>query len=164
VEERGDVRRDIADDRYYGHWHTYNHHYWHHNDAAWAFFAGLTIGAWIASLPPRYETVYVYSAPYPYYHANGTYYVESSSGYEVVPAPVGATVEYPPSQTVNVTVNEQSYGYANGAFYDVVPPEEEGGEPAYEVIAPPAGALVPITGPSIAVATSSIRSWRTRRR
>ena len=30
---------------------------------------------------------------------------------------------------VNVTVNENNYGYANGAYYDVVPPEEEGGEP-----------------------------------
>jgi hypothetical protein len=143
--ERGDAagdRQEFADE-YPDHWHHYHDNYWHHDDAVWAFFGGLALGAWIASLPPRYETVYVYSAPYPYYYANGTYYVESSGGYEVAPAPVGATVENPPSQVVNVTVNEENYGYANGVYYDVVPPEEEGGEPTYEVIAPPIGALVP---------------------
>ena len=143
VDDRSDVRQDIAGD-YNNHWHHYHDNYWHHNDAAWAFFGGLVLGAYIASLPPRYETVYVYSAPYPYYYANGAYYVDAASGgYEVAPAPVGATVENPPSQVVNVTVNEQNYGYANGAYYDVTPPEEEGGEPTYEVIAPPMGALVP---------------------
>ena len=44
---------------------------------------------------------------------------------------------------VNVTVNENNYGYSNGAYYDVVPPEEEGAEPTYEVIAPPMGVLIP---------------------
>jgi hypothetical protein len=143
VEDRGDTRRQIANDRYHNHWHGYHGGYWHHNDAAWAFFGGLVLGSWIASLPPRYETVYVYSSPSPYYYANGTYYTETSGGYEVVPAPVGVTVEHPPEQVVNVTVNENNYGYSNGAYYDVIPPEEEDAEPTYEVIAPPMGVLVP---------------------
>jgi hypothetical protein len=116
--------------------------YWHSNNAAWAFFGGLMLGAAIASLPPRYETVYVSTTPY--YYANGVYYTTvPAGGYQVVAAPEGATVVNPPDQVVNVTVNENNYGYANGAYYDVKPPEEEGGEPTYEVIAPPTGAMVP---------------------
>jgi hypothetical protein len=146
VNERGDVRRDIAHDHhhhhhYHGHWHGYHDSYWHHDDAAWAFFGGLALGAAVASLPPRYETVYVSSTTY--YYANGAYYVAApAGGYQVAPAPVGVTIVNPPAQVVNVTVNEQNYGYANGAYYDVIPPEEEGGEPTYEVIEPPMGAMV----------------------
>jgi hypothetical protein len=43
---------------------------------------------------------------------------------------------------VNVTVNEQSYGYSNGAYYEVEPPAEEGGEPTFKTVEAPLGAEV----------------------
>jgi hypothetical protein len=41
-----------------------------------------------------------------------------------------------------VYVNGEEYGYSNGAYYDVKLPVEEGGDPAFEVVAPPVGATV----------------------
>jgi hypothetical protein len=79
VGERSKTRREIADDiadnNYWAGHHHYGHHDYWGNDAAWAFFGGLALGAFIASLPPRYETVVVTGTPY--YYANGTYYVQS---------------------------------------------------------------------------------------
>lgn len=147
VEERARTRREIADDisdnRYWSNYRYDHYHYWHDddNDAAWALFAGLAIGAFVASLPPRYETVTVAGSPY--YYADGTYYQASGDQYEVVPAPVGATVENAPSQVTNVYVNGEEYGYANGAYYDVEPPADDQSEPTFDVVAPPIGATVP---------------------
>ena len=92
---RTDTRRDIADDiannNYWGHYDYHHNNYWNDNDAAWAFFGGLVLGAAITGLPPSYETVVVYDTTY--YYANGAYYqVRSDGNYVVVPAPQGATV------------------------------------------------------------------------
>ena len=113
VDQRTDTRRDIADDiadNSYWRNHSYYHGgYCHGNDAAWAFFAGLTLGAVIASLPPRHETVFVLGATY--YYANGTYYQVAPGGsYVVVAAPQGATVQHAPTQVTNVYVNDKEYG------------------------------------------------------
>ena len=51
----------------------------------------MLLGMAVASLPPRHETIVVAGSPY--YYANGVYYASAPSGYTVVPAPVGATVE-----------------------------------------------------------------------
>lgn len=145
VELRTDTRRDVADDiannNYWGHYDYHRNDYWNDNNAAWAFFGGLVLGAAIAGLPPSHETIVVYDTTY--YYANGAYYqVRSDGNYVVVPAPQGAIVQHAPSQITNVYVNGEEYGYANGAYYDVRPPAEEGGEPAFEVVAPPVGATV----------------------
>lgn len=138
------VSDDISNNRYWGNYYNHGHYnYWHDddNDAAWALFAGLAIGAMIASLPPRYETVPVSGTTY--YYADGTYYAQSGSQYQVVAPPVGATVENAPTQVTNVTVNGAEYGYSEGAFYDVKPPADEESAPTFEVVAPPMGATVP---------------------
>ena len=48
-----------------------------------------------------------------------------------------------PAQVTNVYVGGEEYGYSNGAYYDVQPPKEEGGDPTFEVVKPPVGATVP---------------------
>lgn len=144
VSERSNTRREIADDiadnNYWaGHHHYHDHDYWG-DDAVWAFFGGLAVGAFIASLPPRYETIVVSGTPY--YYANGSYYVQSGNQYQVVAPPVGATVENAPTQITNVYVNGEEYGYSNGAYYEAKPPAEDESDPTFEVAAPPVGATV----------------------
>jgi len=69
-------------------------HYYRH--AGWWGFGGLVtglaIGAYVASLPPRYETVVIDGTPY--YYADGYYYQASPNGYVVVEPPAG---EAPPT-------------------------------------------------------------------
>jgi hypothetical protein len=143
MDARENMIDDIADNRYWSNHYHYHHDYWHDddNDALWAFFGGLALGAFIASLPPRYETVKVSGTTY--YYADGAYYQPAGDQYQVVPAPVGATVENAPSQVTNVYVNGAEYGYSDGAYYDVKPPADEASEPTFEVVAPPVGATVP---------------------
>ena len=101
----------------------------------------MTIGAAIATPPPRYETVYMTGTTY--YYANGYYYTAAPAGGYVVAAPLtGAFVERTPRQVVNVNVNDQNYGYSNGAYYQIQPPEEEGGEPTFKTVESPVGATV----------------------
>ena len=61
------------------------------SDAGWwgfgGFVTGLAVGSYVASLPPRYETVVVEGAPY--YYADGYYYQVGPSGYVVVAPPAG---------------------------------------------------------------------------
>jgi len=118
----------------------WGHSYWGGNDEGAAFLAGMILGAAVASLPARHETVIVAGSPY--YYANGVYYVQSGSQYTVVPAPVGATVQHPPAQVTNVYVNNEDLGYSNGAYYKQEPPKKEGGDPSYKVVKPPVGATV----------------------
>jgi len=74
---------------YRGHY-TYNSGRWHDTNWFWGLFgAGLAIGAIVASLPPRYETVYVRGEPY--YYDDGVYFRRHAGGYIVVPAPATTT-------------------------------------------------------------------------
>jgi len=115
------------------------HYYWGGDEGA-AFVAGMALGMAVASLPARHQTVVVAGSPY--YYVNGVYYVQSGTQYVVVPAPVGAVVEHPPAQVTNVYVNDENLGYSNGAYYKQEPPKKAGGDPTYEVVAPPIGATV----------------------
>ena len=136
-----DSREDFYDDYWGGYHHGYHHDHWGDNDEWWALAAGLVIGASIASMPPRTETVYVGSTTY--YYANGSYYTPvPAGGYTMAAPPVGATVAQPPSQVVNVTVNDQNYGYSKGAYYEIEEPEEEGGDPSFKTVEAPIGAQV----------------------
>jgi len=145
TEERNKTARSVSYNRTEAWSHSVDHwggsYYWgHDHDEGWAFAAGMLLGMAVASLPARHETIIVAGSPY--YYADGVYYVQSGSQYEVVPAPVGATVEHPPSQVTNVYVNNQDLGYSNGAYYEQEPPAKAGGDPTYKVVAPPVGATV----------------------
>ena len=140
MSDRSESRQDSYDD-YWDDYHDHHNDYWHGDDEWWALAAGLTIGAAIATLPPRYETVYVSNTTY--YYANGSYYTTApAGGYVMAAPPTGAVVEQPPAQVVNVTVNDQDYGYSNGAYYEVQEPEEEGGDPTFKTVEAPVGAKV----------------------
>jgi len=70
-----------------GHYRYREGHYY--RDAGWwgfgGFVTGLAVGAYVASLPPRYETVVVGGVPY--YYADGYYYQAGPGGYVVVEPP-----------------------------------------------------------------------------
>jgi len=79
--------------------YSYRGGHWYRNGWLWGGLAtGLVIGAIVASLPPRHETVYVSGAPYYYY--DGIYYKPCSSGYVVVPAPTTYAVPAPVTYVV----------------------------------------------------------------
>jgi len=140
LNERQDDRQDFYEDNHWGYgWGGHYHGYY----GAGGLWAGLFIGAAIASIPHQHEVVVVTGTTY--YYSSGVYYVSSGSGYTVVEAPPGATVQELPEQTVNVNVNVsgETVQYANGTYYEEKPPAEEGAEAAYEVIEPPNGATVP---------------------
>jgi len=144
TEQRQDGRSDRVDsrsDNFDNYWNGYYGNFWGANAGWWALAAGLVIGATIATLPPVYETVYVGSTTY--YYANGHYYTPApSGGYVYTAPPTGVTVQQPPDQVVNVTVNDKDYGYADGAYYEVQKPKEEGGEPSFKTVEAPLGAKV----------------------
>jgi hypothetical protein len=56
--------------------------------------------------------------------------------------PVRFTVHRSPTQVVNVTVNDQGYGYSSGAYYEIQKPEEEGGDPSFKTVEAPVVAKV----------------------
>ncbi|MCG3143680.1 MAG: hypothetical protein HONDAALG_01042 [Gammaproteobacteria bacterium] len=99
------------------------------------WFAGLAIGAAIASIPNYYYPVYV--GAHPYYYYGGVYYAPAATGYVVVDAPVGAVVQAPPPECHVVAVDAMPYCYYQGAFYLF----DDSGN--YSVVAAPAGAVVP---------------------
>lgn len=51
--------------------------------------------------------------------------------------PVRVTVHQPPTQVVNVTGNDQDYGYSDGAYYEIQKPEEECGDPSFKTVEAP---------------------------
>jgi hypothetical protein len=71
------------------------------------------------------------------YYDSGVYYVKSGDGYEVIPAPPGATIPALPGGSETVVVNEttNNYYYA-GTYY------EQSGD-KYIVVPPTAGTIVP---------------------
>ncbi len=61
----------------------------YYRDAGWwglgGFVTGLAVGAYVTSLPPRYETIVISGVPY--YYADGYYYQVGPGGYVVVAPP-----------------------------------------------------------------------------
>ena len=102
-----------------GHEHYYYHGGRWDNGWFWGLFAtGLVIGTIVATLPPRYETVYVSGAPYYYY--DNVYYQPFPSGYLVVLEPATTTVVATPvvarpqvssGETVVINIPNSSGGY-----------------------------------------------------
>lgn len=106
-------------------YHPYRPYYWGPVWHPWGFF--------VATLAVTAIVVSVESTQYHY--DQGVWYAPSNGGYQVVPAPVGGTVNSIPggAQTVNTgTVNNYYYG---GTYY-----EKEGS--SYKVVPPTAGTLV----------------------
>ena len=72
-----------------------------------------------------------------YHYDDGNYYIKTENGYEVVQAPVGATVEKIPDTAQQVEVTENTYNYYyGGAYYEK---SAEG----YTVVPATAGTIVP---------------------
>ena len=71
-----------------------------------------------------------------YHYDQGVYYVASSNGYTVVPAPVGATITTLPPGSQTVVINETTNNYYYGGTYYEKKPE------GYTVVPPTAGAVV----------------------
>jgi hypothetical protein len=126
-------REDFWEDNYGWGWGPYS--------STSSFWAGMIIGAAIASLPPNTTTVVVGGVPYYYY--NGVYYQEQGTGYAVVEAPPGAVVEVLPDASAPVHVeNAAPLEYANGAFYQKQAAAADATATRYEVVKPPAGVVV----------------------
>jgi hypothetical protein len=71
-----------------------------------------------------------------YHYDQGVYYVQRSSGYTVVQAPVGATIVTLPPSTQTVVVNETTNNYYYGGTY------YEKSDKGYTVVPPTAGTIV----------------------
>jgi hypothetical protein len=71
-----------------------------------------------------------------YHYDQGVYYVASSGGYTVVPAPVGATIATLPPASQTVVINETTNNYYYGGTY------YEKSDKGYTVVPPTAGSVV----------------------
>ncbi len=108
------------------HYHPYSPYYYGPAYNPWGFFVTtLAVTAIVVSVNSQ-----------PYYYDQGVYYIESTDGYTVVEAPVGATVKELPKESQTLVVNEttNNYYYA-GTYY------EKTGE-GYTVVPPTAGTVV----------------------
>lgn len=65
-------------------------------------------------LPIGYRRVYVGGQPYYYY--NDRYYREREGGYEMIDAPLGATIKRLPRGTQKQIINGETYYEANGTY------------------------------------------------
>jgi len=93
------------------------------------------IGFLVATLAVTAIVVSVANSKKSYFYDQGVYYEKVSSGYTVVPAPVGATVSPLPKNAVQVDVSDQTYYYYGCDFY--APAGSK-----YKVVSPPVGAVV----------------------
>lgn len=116
--------------RYYSYhpyyYHPYHPFYWGPVWHPWGFFvATLAVTAIVISVNNQQ-----------YHYDQGVYYVQSSGGYTVVQAPVGATIKVLPEGSETVVVNETTNNYYyGGTYYE----KSDGG---YTVVPPTAGTIV----------------------
>ncbi len=148
----GDHDRWGGHDRGRGHYYYRGGHWRGDNSWFWGGIAigALTAGAVVATLPPRYEVVYVSGAPY--YYCDDVYFRPCRSGYTVVSAPVvvaapvvavpvvpvqQAQAQYPETVVINVpnahgtytpvTLMRHGSGYIGpqGEYYEGNPTVEQ---------------------------------------
>jgi hypothetical protein len=106
----------------------------HHHGGFWAGVGtAIVVGAVVRSIPPT-RTVVVVSGT-SYYYVEGVYYVQTTSGYTVVGAPIGATVGAVPPGALTVIAGPTTYYFHNGTYY-----VQQG--TAFIVISPPIGVNV----------------------
>ena len=79
---------------------------------------GIVIGSILTTRPYGYRTVYYDDDPYYYY--DGTYYLDSDSGYIVVAPPVGIIVPFYPRGAVQKYINGAIYYEFSGLYYKPV--------------------------------------------
>jgi hypothetical protein len=107
-------------------YHPYRPFYWGPVWHPWGFFiATIAATAIIVSVENQH-----------YYYDQGVYYIQSSGGYTVVQAPVGATVTTLPTGTQPVVINQTTTNYYYGGTY------YEKTDKGYTVVPPTAGAVV----------------------
>ena len=113
-------------------WHPYTPWYWGPSWHPWGFFVTtLATTAIIVSIVDDSGN------KEDYHYDDGNYYIKTENGYEVVQAPVGATVNSIPESAQQVQVTENTYNYYyGGAYY------EKGAE-GYTVVPATAGTIVP---------------------
>ena len=107
-------------------YHPFRPFYWGPVWHPWGFF--------IATLATTAIVISVENQKYHY--DQGVYYVQSSGGYTVVEAPVGATIKTLPANSQTVVVNETTNNYYYGGTY-----YEKSGD-SYKVVPPTAGSTV----------------------
>ena len=113
-------------------WHPYRPYYWGPVWHPWGFFvATLATTAIIVSVTSDSGN------QEDYHYEEGNYYLRTEDGFEVVQAPVGATVGEIPETAQKVEVTENTYNYYyGGAYYEK---NAEG----YTVVPATAGTIVP---------------------
>ncbi len=108
------------------HYHAYRPFIWGPVWHPWGYFlTKLTVTAIVISVHNQQ-----------YHYDQGVYYTQSSGGYTVVEAPVGATITTLPEKTETVVVNETTNNYYYGGTY-----YEKGGK-GYIVVEPTAGTVI----------------------
>jgi len=107
-------------------YHPYTPFFWGPVWHPWGFFVA-TLAA---------TAIIVTVANQQYHYDQGVYYVASTGGYTVVPAPVGATITTLPPGTQTVVINETTNNYYYGGTYYEKKPD------GYVVVPPTAGAVV----------------------
>ncbi len=113
-------------------WHPYRPYYWGPVWHPWGFFVTtLATTAIIVSVTNDSGN------EEQYHYEEGNYYLKTEDGFEVVQAPVGATVNDIPDTAQKVEVTENTYNYYyGGAYYEK---NAEG----YTVVPATAGTIVP---------------------
>lgn len=107
-------------------YHPYRPYYWGPAWHPWGFFvATLTVTAIVITIENQ-----------KYHYEKGVYYVESSGGYTVVQAPVGATIKTLPEGSQTVVVNQTTNNYYYGGTYYTK------SDKGYTVVPPTAGTVV----------------------
>ena len=116
--------------RYYC-FHPYHYHPFH------PFFWGPVWHPWGYFITKLAVTAIIISVNNQQYHYDqGVYYVQSTGGYTVVQAPVGATIVTLPDNHETVVVNETTNNYYYGGTY------YEKSDKGYKVVPPTAGTVV----------------------
>jgi hypothetical protein len=108
------------------HYHGYHPYYWGPAYHPWGFFVA-TIAV---------TAIIVNANNQKYYYDQGVYYEKSGSGYTVVQAPDGATIQVLPEGYQTVVVNETTNNYYYGGTY------YEKTSDGYTVVPPTAGTVV----------------------
>lgn len=96
-------------------------------------------GAVIESLPEGSVTIHHEDETYYYYYV-GSFYMRARKGYQVVAAPVGATVTYAPKKAGKKTIADKTYYVYGGVYYL---PRFVDGLTLYQVVARPGAGKPP---------------------
>ena len=86
----------------------------------------------VVTLPPSCTTIHLGATAY--HNCGGAYYVKVETGFQVVPAPVGAMVQAVPDGATAKTVGGSKYFVFGGAYFR---PFYSNGAVIYQIVADP---------------------------